>query len=99
MGYNGPAIWGGCVPAFSLKKRDGALFAVQVPSYAAYTCFAVQGCQSVSQLSRCSQAYFGQWRGPGLSGGTILSWEQESKKCNKQLTHIVRVSLCSYFLS
>ena len=23
---NGPAIWGGCVPAFSPKKRDGTCF-------------------------------------------------------------------------
>ena len=30
MTPNGPAIWGGCVPAFSSKKRDGALFAVQI---------------------------------------------------------------------
>ena len=29
MTHNGPAIWGGCVPAFFPKKRDGALFAVQ----------------------------------------------------------------------
>ena len=30
---DGPAIWGGCVPAFFPKKRDGALFAVQVQSF------------------------------------------------------------------
>jgi len=28
MAYNGPAIWGGCVPAFFPKKRDGVLFAI-----------------------------------------------------------------------
>jgi len=28
LAANGPAIKGGCVPAFCHKKRDGALFAV-----------------------------------------------------------------------
>jgi len=30
MTHNGPAIWGGGVPAFFPKKRDGALFAIMV---------------------------------------------------------------------
>ena len=51
MRPNGPAIWGGCVGAL---KRHGALFAIQAQSFVAFTSFAVQSCQGVSQLSRCS---------------------------------------------
>ena len=38
---NGPAIWGGCVPAFFPKKRDGALFSVMVQILLNITCVAV----------------------------------------------------------
>jgi hypothetical protein len=30
LAYNGPAIWGGCVPAFCHKKRDGACFCLPI---------------------------------------------------------------------
>jgi hypothetical protein len=40
---DGPAIWGGCVPAFWDKKRDGALFAVMVQILLSITHVAVQG--------------------------------------------------------
>jgi hypothetical protein len=65
---NGPAIWGGCVTrrkhrvrswyfsqkAVTVQGGYGAFFAVQVPNFLAFTSFAVQSCQGVSQLSRCS---------------------------------------------
>jgi hypothetical protein len=65
---NGPAIWGGCVTrrrirveswyfsqkAIPVQGGYGALFAIRVQSFMAFTSFAVQSCQGVSQLSRCS---------------------------------------------
>ena len=39
---DGPAIWGGCVPAFWDKKRDGALFAVMVQILKSAGAIAVQ---------------------------------------------------------
>ena len=39
---NGPAIWGGCVPAFFPKKRDAALFAGMVQLFLSITRVVVQ---------------------------------------------------------
>ncbi len=66
--HNGPAIWGGCVTrhkhraeswffsqkAITVQGGYGAFFAIQVPNFLAFTSVAVQSCQGVSQLSRCS---------------------------------------------
>jgi hypothetical protein len=68
MNANGPAIKGGCVTRrqhrawswyFSRETVPGqggygAFFAVQVPNFLAFTSVAVQSCQGVSHLSRCS---------------------------------------------
>ena len=65
---NGPAIWGGCVTrrhhrhesvpggqkAVTVQGGYGALFAIRVQNFMAFTSFAVQSCQGISQLSRCS---------------------------------------------
>ena len=55
MNANGPAIWGGCVPAFCHKKRDGALFAVMVQIFLSITGVAVQ---AVSEPEFCQGAGF-----------------------------------------
>jgi len=55
MTPNGPAIWGGCVTAFFPKKRDGALFAVQLQILLSITRVAVQ---TVSEPEICQGAGF-----------------------------------------
>jgi hypothetical protein len=68
MQANGPAIWGGCVTRRSIRAESwyfsqkvvtvqggyGAFFAIRVQSFVAFMSVAVQSCQGVSQLSRCS---------------------------------------------
>jgi hypothetical protein len=68
MQPNGPAIKGGCVTRRSIRAESwyfsqktvqmqggyGAFFAIRVPSFMAFPSVAVQSCQGVSQLSRCS---------------------------------------------
>ena len=68
MTPNGPAIWGGCVTrrriragswyfsqkAIPVQGGYGAIFAVRVQNFMAFTSFAVQSCQGINQLSKCS---------------------------------------------
>ena len=49
-------------------------------------------CLGARNLSRCRILIADRCACPGVTTITNLSWEQElSKKCDKQLTHIVRV--------
>jgi len=55
LAHNGPAIWGGCVPAFFSKKRDGALFAVRVQIMLSITRVAVQ-CLSEPEICQGAES-------------------------------------------
>jgi hypothetical protein len=49
--------------------------------------------------ARCASRSFSEGWCPGATAITNLSWEQEqSKKCDKKLTHIVRISRWHFYL-
>jgi hypothetical protein len=113
MAHNGPAIWGGCVTRRSIRAGSwyfsqkavtvqggyGALFAVMVQILLSITCVAVQFLSEPRIYPRLQSWLHAMARSRYKPLQICLGCRSKSKKCDKQLTHIVRVIGWLLFLS